>query len=172
MPTKDSNTYFTSGGCEELSLHDAGDLCVGLACPCIVFGKNMAKTNEGHEQICCVSYWVLSGVSISVPLLGTSWAIVHTTINVPFWYLFGFPFIFPVPFCTAAQVLWAHGRLKIKKRMGVLTDEDNVFKELLDGGCCCGSCKVLEDARVLKNATLYDAVATEPTSNNMTRDNS
>ena len=99
-------------------------------------------------------------------------AIVHTTINFPFLYLVGFPFIFPVPFCTAAQVLWAHGRLKIKKRMGVLTDEDNIFKELLNGGCCCGSCKVLEDARVLKNAPLYDAVATEPTSNNMTRDNS
>ena len=84
-------------------------------------------------------------------------------------YLMGVPFICPLPFCTAAQVLWAYGRLKIKKRLGVITEEDNIFREMVHGGCCCGPCKVLEDARVLETAPLYDEVATDPMPNDMHR---
>ena len=170
MATGDTKSYFTSSyGWEELSMNDGGEICLGVACPCIVFGKNMSKINEADEQICCISYWVLSGVSISVPLMGTSWAIAHRILNFPFLYLMGVPFICPLPFCTAAQVLWAYGRLKIKKRLGVITEEDNIFREMVHGGCCCGPCKVLEDARVLETAPLYDEVATDPMPNDMHR---
>ena len=86
MATGDTKSYFTSSyGWEELSMNDGGEICLGVACPCIVFGKNMSKINEADEQVCCISYWVLSGVSISVPLMGTSWAIAHRILNFPFF---------------------------------------------------------------------------------------